>query len=267
MRVRELAWRRATPLAVVLVAGLVTGLVAGCSSGSSGTASSVATTSAATAGSTASLAGASLSPTATASASGSSTPSPTGLAGDPYDRGPKAGAVLAVWGVAAGHTLAMRAGPGTDQATVVALAGLTHGLVATGRARSLAGVIWYELRFGAQTGWSSAHYLVWLADPSDVTSTVAPALGQHPAKTMTDLGQAVARIRAPQSNPADVVVTGAETLGAVGEVTVDVAGAGDDSVAGQRLHVIGSPVTDGFVLKSVELTMLCSRGLSSGKCV
>ena len=261
MTVRKLARRQCVPILLTLLVGLV----AGCSSGSSGTASSAATTAGPTAGaSTPSLAGSSLGPSTSDSASPSGTPTPTGLAGEPYDRGPKAGAILAVWGVAAGHTLAMRAAPGTDRQTVVALAGLTHGLVATGRARSLAGVIWYELRFGAQTGWSSARYLVWLADSTDVTTTVAPALGQHPAKTMTDLGQAVARIRAPLSNPADVVVTGAETAG---EVTVDVAGAGDDAVAGQRLHVIGTPVADGFVLKSVELTMLCSRGLSGGKCV
>jgi hypothetical protein len=255
------------PAPALLAAAMA--LTVGCSGGPSGTATpSGGATQGTAAATTGSVVVPSLSPSGAPSQSATPSGSPSGLPGEPAERGPKAGAILAVAGVAAKHTLALRAGPGIDQQTVVALPSLTHGLVATGRARSLAGAIWYELRFGAQTGWSSSRYLVWLADTSDVTSTVKTALGQRDfAETMLDLGQSVARVRAPKATAADLVVSAGPTVGDLGEIVLDVRSAGDDSVFGERLHVFGTPQTEGFVLKSVELTVLCSRGVSAGRCV
>jgi hypothetical protein len=55
----------------------------------------------------------------------------------------------------------------------------------------------------------------------------------------------------------------APTVGDLGEVTYDVIGLGDDAVYGYRLHVFGEPVTDGFSLRTVERTYLCSRGVDA----
>ena len=49
---------------------------------------------------------------------------------------------------------------------------------------------------------------------------------------------------------------------------MDVVGLGDDSVAGQRLHVFGTPGQESFTLKSVEATPFCYRGVApSGLCI
>jgi hypothetical protein len=207
------------------------------------------------------------SPSGVSSASASGSPSPTGLPGEPYDRGPKAGATLAVFGVESGHTLALRVRPGIDQPTAVALPSLTNGLVATGRARNLPGSIWYELRYGAQTGWSSAQYLAWLADATDVTAAVVAELKKYPqAGTMLDLGRVVVKAKSGAGG-GDVIVSAAPSSTDVGEITLDVSTVGDDSVAGQRLHIVGTPVDGAFVLKFAERTLLCSRGVSAGRCV
>ena len=67
--------------------------------------------------------------------------------------------------------------------------------------------------------------------------------------------------------------------GDVGEVTYDVIGLADDSVAGVRLHVFGAPTdadlprsallqASSFTLKTVETTALCGRGVTlDGLCV
>ena len=63
------------------------------------------------------------------------------------------------------------------------------------------------------------------------------------------------------------VVSGGPSVGDLGEITLDIATTGDDSVAAQRIHVFGTPMEEAFVLKAVELTVLCWRGVSAGKCV
>ena len=62
----------------------------------------------------------------------------------------------------------------------------------------------------------------------------------------------------------NVVVFGGDP----GEVTFDIVGLGDDSVGGYRLHIFANPAEegDGFVLKSVERTTLCSRGVTGELC-
>ncbi len=58
----------------------------------------------------------------------------------------------------------------------------------------------------------------------------------------------------------------AATVGDLGEVTFDVVGMPDDAQHGVRLHVFGTPLPGGFALKSVEATVLCSRGVTAGSC-
>jgi hypothetical protein len=88
---------------------------------------------------------------------------------------------------------------------------------------------------------------------------------------MLDLGYMV--VEALESGPEEevpstVTVTVEPTVGDQGEVTYDVVGPGDDSIAGFRLHIIGQPDGDGFSLISVERTYLCHwfRGVSEGLC-
>ncbi len=83
---------------------------------------------------------------------------------------------------------------------------------------------------------------------------------------MLDLGALVAATVAGESG-AEWVVSVAPSVGDLGEVTYDVVDFEDDSVRGARLHVFGEPAEGGFVLRSVELTVLCSRGVSDGLCI
>ena len=65
-------------------------------------------------------------------------------------------------------------------------------------------------------------------------------------------------------------MSGAPSVGDLGEVIYDVVGFADDSVRGLRLHIFGQPLAggEGFSLKSVEATSLCARGLTAeGACI
>lgn len=68
--------------------------------------------------------------------------------------------------------------------------------------------------------------------------------------------------------PSRIVQSVAPTVGDLGEVTYDIIGLGDDSIAWYRLHVFGTPGDGGesFVLASIERTTFCARGLSRGFC-
>jgi hypothetical protein len=69
--------------------------------------------------------------------------------------------------------------------------------------------------------------------------------------------------------PSGITMSVAPTVGDLGEVTFDVIGIQDDAVRGFRVHVFATPDEggEGFVLKSVEQTLLCGRGVSGGLCV
>jgi hypothetical protein len=65
-----------------------------------------------------------------------------------------------------------------------------------------------------------------------------------------------------------VTVTISPTAADPAEITLDVVGLGDDSVAAQRLRVVGTPGAGRFTLKSVEGTPFCYRGVSAaGRCL
>jgi hypothetical protein len=192
------------------------------------------------------------------------------LPGAPFTWLP-AGRHAAVVGVRAGTTLPLRTAPGPTRAAVTALTPLTTGLVTTGRARRLgtgAGVsVWGEVTYRALRGWLPLGNVGLPADAVDETAETITRLGRTPtATTMLDLGTAVAHAWTSTEPPSTITVSVAPTAGDLGEITLDVVGLGDDSVAAQRLHVFGTPGTGSFTLKSVEATPFCSRGVTAGRC-
>ena len=193
----------------------------------------------------------------------------TTLAGEPVDFGPQAGDVLAVIGVRFDDVLNVRAGPGTDQPVVATLAPTSNDAVATGHTRMLPRSFWTEVTVGGTTGWASLSFLGYLGRTDDITADVVDALGGIPtAGTMEDLGMVVADTQASEEPPSDIVVVEAPTVGDLGEITIDVVGLGDDALRGLRLHVFGQPTSDGFSLKTVEVTLLCGRGVTAdGLCL
>ena len=211
-------------------------------------------------------------PTTTAPAtSTTTTPSPsTTLPGGPIDFGPAAGDVIAVVGVAYDDVLNVREAPGTDQRIVAMLDPLENEVVATGSARELARSIWYEVDAGGTRGWLSAAFVAYLGDVTDVTAAVIAQFSETPAAvTMGDLGVKVAEALASDDPGSRITMSVLPSVGDLGEVIYDVIGLGDDALFGLRLYVFGTPHDsgDGFVLKSVEQTVLCGRGVSDGLCV
>lgn len=216
-------------------------------------------------------------PTPTPTVAPTSTPGPAGtsgmseagtdasagdLPGEVVDFGPMAGTVLAVIGVRHDDRLNLRAGPGTDQQVLARLAPTFDDVVAQGNARILDG-FWYEVEADGTVGWASATFLAQLGRVDDITATVVAGLGMTPsARSMEELGRIVAESQASVEPASRIrMVVAADESGDLGEVTYDVVGLGDDSVRGLRLHVFGSPTTDGFGLMSVESTLLCDRGV------
>ncbi|MDH3249427.1 MAG: SH3 domain-containing protein [Acidimicrobiia bacterium] len=194
----------------------------------------------------------------------------TSLPGDPIDIGPQPGDVLAVVGVAHDDVLNVRFAPGTDQTVIEKLDPLASDVVALGNARALPASIWFEVETDDGTGWASSSFLAYLGGTTDATADIVELLGEVPvAETMLDLGLVVAQALASDEPPSRIVMSVAPTVGDLGEVTYDVVGIGDDAVRGFRLHVFATPDEggEGFVLKSVEQTVLCGRGLSGELCV
>ncbi|MEL7207163.1 MAG: SH3 domain-containing protein [Actinomycetota bacterium] len=191
------------------------------------------------------------------------------LPGEAFEGHAAAGDVLGVMGVAADDVLNIRARPGTDHRIIARAAPTEDGLVATGRGRLLTRSIWYEVTIDGVTGWAHAGFLAFIGDTNDVTSAY---LADHPrpsADTMAELGAQVAADFASDDPPSRIVQVVAPTVGDLGEVTYDVVGLGDDSVAGIRLHLFAVPgeYGQGFELTSIEATDLCARGSAGSVCV
>lgn len=166
--------------------------------------------------------------------------------------------------------LNVRAAPGIDQAIVATLDPLEDDVLVLGNARSLPNSIWTQVEIDGVTGWSNISFLAYLGDTDDITARLVNDLGETPrAETMLDLGLIVAEALASLEPPSRIVMSAAPTVGDLGEVTYDVIGLGDDSLHGVRLQVFGTPDEggEGFVLKAVERTQLCARGISGGFCV
>lgn len=194
---------------------------------------------------------------------------PAALPGEAFEGPAKAGAVLGVMGVASNDVLNIRALPGADQAIIARAAPTDDDLVATGRARLLTRSIWYEVKVDGVTGWAHSRFLTFIGGTDDVTSAYIANHGRPAAPTMTDLGQQIAADFASDDPPSRIVQVVAPTVGDLGEVTYDVVGLGDDSVAGVRLHIFAEPHDSGhgFELRSIEATDLCARGSAGTICV
>jgi hypothetical protein len=189
--------------------------------------------------------------------------------GEPFDGFPRQGDELGVMGVAYDDALNIRALPGTDQRIVTTAAPTADDLVATGRARRLSRSIWYEVTVNGTTGWASSRFLGFVDGTDDVTASFLRGNPPPAAETMVELGELVAAHFASDDPPSRVVQSVAPSVGDLAEVTYDVIGLGDDSVAGFRLHVFATPHDsgDGFVLTSIESTTLCWRGSDGVLCV
>jgi hypothetical protein len=211
--------------------------------------------------------------TSTPAASAEPTPmmsaTATALPGEQIDFGPSEGDVVAVVGVQHDEGLDQLAAPGADQDVVATLDPLADDLVAQGQSRILDdGSIWYLVTVDGVSGWVNSSDVMYLGQVDDVTSTVVDQIGSTPsAGTMPELGLMVAEELASTDPPSEITMTAPASEGDLGEVTYDVVGLGDDSIGGYRLHVFGTPDEGAFVLKSVEQTLLCSRGSSGGLCV
>ena len=199
------------------------------------------------------------------------TSSAAALPGERVEIFPYQGAKLAVVGVAAGDTLNVRSGPGTEFDVVYDLGPTAMNATATGHNRSVGDAgFWSEISDG-RTGWARTSFLLQPGQVNDVTAAMFPTPADRPtAKTMAELGQAVARRRASAEPESKIVVVEHPTVGDLGEVTVDVIGLGDDSVGGERLKIFAEPGPRGesFTVRTVEATTFCSRGVSEdGLCV
>ncbi len=182
---------------------------------------------------------------------------------------PRRNDILAVMGVRHDDVLNIRAAPGADQQIVAKVAPTADNLVATGRVRSLPGSIWYEVDVDEMTGWANSSLLAFPGGTDDATAlflTTHPATG---AATMAELGELVAAGFASVDPNSRLVQSVASTVGDLGEVTYDVVGLGDDSLAAYRLHVFAVPNEgdDGFLLRTIERMVFCWRGVDDGICI
>ena len=192
------------------------------------------------------------------------------LPGEPIEIGPQAGDLLAVIGVAHNDILNVRAAPGIDQPVIEELDPLSVDVLALGNTRALSRSFWIEIEANGVTGWANASFLGYIGQTTDVTAAVVEELGELPwAPTMEDLGMVVYGSLGVDGPPSGIIVSVAPTYGDLAEATFDVIGIQDDAVRGFRVHVFATPDEDGegFVLKSVEQTVLCGRGVSGELCV
>ncbi|MDG2111036.1 MAG: SH3 domain-containing protein, partial [Actinomycetota bacterium] len=163
--------------------------------------------------------------------------------------------------------LNVREAPGIDRDIVTTLAPTASGIVAEGHTRFLPNSVWYQVTANGVTGWASARFLAFLGNTDDATAEIVSDLGGLPTEeTLLDLGQTIASTMVSVEPASRVTVTEAPTVGDLADVTIDIVGLGDDALAGFRLHIFAQPDGDGWALKSVERTILCTRGLSGGLC-
>ncbi|MDX1510337.1 MAG: SH3 domain-containing protein [Nitriliruptorales bacterium] len=208
-------------------------------------------------------------PSSPAASPATNEPSPhsTEVPGQPFGRA-QAGAAYLVVGVAHDDTLNVRNGPGPGYDILTEIPP-TGQAVATGRDTIVDSGLWFEVDVAAVRGWASSSFLALAGATADITAdVVADAGGTAPsAATLEELGLLVADLRASTDPPSNVVIVAGPNVGDVGEITVDVVGLGDDAVKGERLAVFATPTDSGFTLMSVEMTLLCDRGVDSGLCV
>lgn len=189
------------------------------------------------------------------------------LPGEVIELYPYEGASLAVVGVEHGDVLEVHAGPGGDFDVVHELSPLDTGVVATGHNRLVDRDVWAEVEVEGHRGWADVSSLLQLGATDDITGELADPSGALPtAPTMLELAEVVGELRASTEPPSRIAVIEEPEVGQLGSVTVDVIGMGDDSLGGERLHVLAEPLAgDGFVVQSVQRLALCSRGVTADR--
>ena len=191
------------------------------------------------------------------------------LPGERTEIYPYEGDELAVRGVTVDDTLNLRNGPGIEFEVAAELAPLADGMIASGHNRTLDdGTLWVEMDADGVIGWASAAHLAQLGQISDITSEL-PELPS--GDDVVELAQAVARERAAVDEggpePMITVVDGPHS-GDLTDMTVDLTGLADDAVTGERLHVFATIEGDRFTVRTVEATVLCTRGVNdAGLCL
>lgn len=200
----------------------------------------------------------------------STTDDPDGgaLPGEEWDGFAAPGDEFAVMGVAHDDELNVRSLPDASSDIVTSVGPTDTGLIATGRARLLPQSIWYEVDVDGTVGWVNASFVGFMGGTDDATSEYLANGNQGGAETMVDLARAVSAAFASEEPESRIVQVVAPTVGDVGEITYDVIGLGDDSVAGYRLHIFATPDENGetFSLRSIERTVFCSRGTDGELC-
>jgi hypothetical protein len=198
----------------------------------------------------------------------SPSPTTTALAGKPIDFGPDAGDVLMVIGVRHDDVLNLRAGPGANQPIRDEIPPTFDDLVAEGNTRELPSSFWLEVDYDGTGGWVHMSYIGYQGDTYDDTSQIIGDMGERPTESsMTALGELIAEQYVSEEPESDVVQVTPVTTGDLAEVTYDVIGLGDDAVRGVRLHVFAEEDGAGFSLRTIEVTLLCGRGVDDGACV
>ena len=194
-------------------------------------------------------------------------PPTTDLPGEEHEFGPREGDQIAVMGVRHDDVLNVREAPGVDRDIITTLAPTASGIVAEGHTRFLPNSVWYQVTANGVTGWASAAFLAFLGDVDDATAEIVSDLGGIPTEdTLLELGETIASTMVSVEPASRVTVTVAPTVGDLAEVTIDIVGLGDDALAGFRLHIFAQPDGARWALKTVERTILCTRGLSGGLC-
>ena len=197
------------------------------------------------------------------------------LPGEPFDfLVPVDGEIVAVVGVAYDDILEMHAQPGEATPLVGELPNLADDVIGTGQGRQLPSSIWWLVEWNGIEGWVGSAFMARIGATIDFTNDFITMNGGSGlgAETMLDLGLAVADVVASDEPPSRIaVVVAPDAGGDLGEVTVDVVGLGDDALTGYRLHIFGEPAEiadEGFQLRSIEATLLCTRGVSEdGLCL
>lgn len=202
--------------------------------------------------------------TPTASDEPEPTPGETGTTAAGPGGAPSVGD-LAVVGVERDDVLNVRRAPGAGSAKVAELAPTAAGFTATGQSRDLSGGRWTEIETEGATGWVNARYLALVGQTEDVTAMFAEPVR---ARSMARLGVLMVDRLYPDPPRPSVVVVDGPRRGDLTEMVVDVVGIGDDSATGWRWRLFAEVDGDGFRLRTVEETTLCSRDVTDeGLCL
>jgi hypothetical protein len=195
-------------------------------------------------------------------------PTTTGPTGNPIDFGPAEGDVLMVIGVRHDDILNLREAAGTAHNVIEQIPPTADDVVALGQTQELPSSFWILVEYSGSSGWVNLSYIGYQGDTYDDTAQIIADMGERPSESsMTALGELIAEQYVSEEPESDVVQVTPVTTGDLAEVTYDVIGLGDDAVRGVRLHVFAEKEGAGFSLRTIEVTLLCGRGVDDGACV